>query len=418
MSGIRYLHGLLLCILILLWGSCASSTRGRLIEKSTLPELSEREVRAEVNAHLLRYSSVVEFTAYGLQQVLVEKEARLAVLYWQLNGISACRGAAFLDDPLVAALDCYVFGLQELGFYRSDTAKKLFGDAQPLVVERLEGVHLPFQALVRTWSPKPGLIRERVEAFAKEHPMTNLSYGRESYAPVMAKIVGDPNLSAFAAVGTLDERIQDIAERLNVYAQQIPKQLRWTTDLITEEMNQSEEINTLVRDLHEINASLARLSTLEDRLPTMIDEQVGVGVENLSSELEPVMEKLDTEREKILASVTKEREATLAEVDRQRLDTLAFVTSERKVMEKVLDEKVVTLNQIVDSEIAVLSTMIDKHTNQLTVEVKATTAQTLRQADEVAQARITQLAWSLLLVGGGLIFLFFLFRFLSMRYLS
>jgi hypothetical protein len=418
MSGFRCVQLLVFCFLTFLFVACASSSRGRLIETVDNPKISEREVRAQVNAHLLRYSSMVEYTVHEFNQRETAPHARIAVLYWQMNGITTCRGAAFLDDPLAAALDCWVLGIQELEFYEGEKGKRIFGDAQPLIVERLESVHLPFRNLVKSWTTNNDDLHTEIESFAKKHPMANMSYGRESLAAEVARIVGDSNLGFLASVGTLDERIQDITERLNIYMQQVPNQLRWTTALIQEELNQSEEVNGLIQDLHEMNASLQRLSTLEDRLPKMIDDQVDMGMEDLSTKLEPALETLEIERVKIMASVTREREATLAEVDRQRLDTLAFVTAERKVMEKVLDDKVGILDRMVETELTALSSMIDKQTTQLTEEVNATTTLTLQQADELAETRISQLAWSLLLVGGGLIFLFFLFRFLSMRYLS
>jgi len=112
----------------------------------------------------------------------------------------------------------------------------------------------------------------------------------------MARITGDADLSAFAAVGTLDSRIQDIADRLNVYAQQIPKQILWSTALIREEIGQNEGVQTLVQDVHDMNASLERLSTLEDRLPRLIQDQVEVGMSGLTGELELLKQEMDTQR--------------------------------------------------------------------------------------------------------------------------
>lgn len=397
---------------------CAGSSRGRLIEKVSNPTISEREVRAQVNAHLLRYSSMVEFTVYELKQRATNPMARKGILFWRLNGISTCRGAAFLDDPLAAALDCWVLGIQELDYYRSDSGKQIFGEVQAIIVERLESVHLPFQTMVKSWAGENSKIEARIEAFARDHPMANLSYGRESIAPEMAKIAGDSRLSAFAAVRTLDERIQDIAERINIYVQQVPQQVRWTTDLIREDVDQSEEIHRLVQDVHTMNASLQRLSTLEDRLPRMIDEQVEMGLDGLPPRLKPLLESLDVEREKVVASITEERRATLAEVDRQRLDTLAFVKAQREGLQEVLDDKVEVMDRIVSAKIKAVSGVIDGQADRITEEIRASTAQTLRDADEVAAERISQLAWSLFFAGSGLILVFFVSRFFSRRYLS
>lgn len=361
---------------------------------------------------------MVDYTAFQVLRKEKNHKARLAILYWQINGITACRGAAFLDDPLVAALDCWALGLQEVAYYKSEEMREILGDSHELVLSQLEGVHEEFQRKMMSVSRNPDLIRKRIETFAAEHPLRNLSYARESVAPEMARITGDADLSAFAAVGTLDSRIQDIAERLNVYAQQIPKQFLWSTALIREEIGQNEVVQTLVQDVHDMNASLERLSTLEDRLPRLIQDQVEVGMSGLTGELEPLKQEMDAQRQTLFANVAKEREAALAEVDRQRRDTLAFITSERGAIDGILDQKIETLTALVDTETRDIEEMMDRRQKEITAEVQSITAASVKQVGVLAEHLISQLIWGLLTVGAALLLLWFVLRFLSVRYLS
>ena len=402
-------------LLLLAAGACSLPDRGRLIERRTKDDLSEREVRATVNAHLLRYAGVVEFTTHEALGYEKDPEIRMALLLWQINGIPACRSAAFLDDPLVAALDCWVLGLQELDYFQTAQAKLAFGPAQPFILERLRELHGNFERVLLSQAPKPQELQTRIAEFVREHPMKSLSYARESIAADAARITGDPELSAYAAVGTLDERMQEMAERLNIYAQQIPKQMLASAAIVKEGVTRTREFQSLLKDANDINRNLARLSSIEERLPAMIQTQVALAMEGLPAAMEPVTQMLTRERELIFEAATLERETTLEELDRQRLETQAFVREERVALQATVDETLNRMTLFVDRKNDDIETLLDQKQRALRVDADSISASTVEQINAAMRERIEQLAWSLLAVGTALSGVFFLTRILAGR---
>lgn len=396
--------------------ACRAPDRGRMIDTRRNGDLSEREVRAAVNAHLMRYAGVVEFATFEALESEQDSNVRMALLLWQINGISTCRSAAFLDDPLVAALDCWVLGLQELAYFHSPQAEQAFGASLPLIIERLNTVHGPFEQDVLSRTEASEELKASVDAFVLAHPMLNLSYARESVATEAARITGDPDLTAYAAVGTLDERMQEMSERLNIYALQIPKQMLASAALVKEGVTRDGEVQRLVQDVHGINRNLAHLSIIEERLPALIQSEIALAMESLPTALEPVTLAIESEREEIFVAVAAERGIALREVDRQRTETLAFIETERQALQSTLDETLQEITLLVDRKNDEIETLLNQERQALVANASAIAENTVRQVDEAAEERIEQLALSVLGVGVVLSGVLFLLRALSRRH--
>jgi len=148
-----------------------------------------------------------------------------------------------------------------------------------------------------------------------------------------------------------------LSERITIYGDSMPRQMRWQGELIAEEMLVRPEIAGMFRDIAVIGDSLAKLSEIEEFIGSEIQrlEQVA------EAERVIILKDVERQRAETLAAVTQEREAVLADVDRQRTATIEAIEQETAsaiekgdaIAEKVLASVRETreeLIQVVDDE--------------------------------------------------------------------
>jgi hypothetical protein len=232
--------------------------------------------------------------------------------------------AAYRVDPLVAAVDTWALAFQVKEYVETDAGRDAFGAEQPLARAQARELLADADEAVQgmTASPKAfDAARVKVQGWVAKHPIEHAFSSRSSVAPVLAEWQSEAR-NAFLAVGEVTDTIQNVSERLNTYAAQLPRQVRWQAELLVAEL---------------------------------ADERDGPGLlgaagqavrEVLAAERRALLEDVNGQRQQILDYLTAERVAALAALRQERVEALTAVEA---LQGRVVDSAVVRLRSVVDS---------------------------------------------------------------------
>ena len=157
-------------------------------------------------------------------------------------------------------------------------------------------------------------IEERVATWAREHPLTSPSFLRENPIPLWKQI---SQLSeGLSAVTSMEETLEDLTTRLNVYAVLLPKQARWQSELILGEYIEPQEMTQFLEDVDRVTVAIVKIAEFADTA---------------------VLDSMRRERVAILNSIDEQRVATLDVLSSQLAEVLRFIHAERLGMMAQMD---------------------------------------------------------------------------------
>ena len=142
--------------------------------------------------------------------------------------------------------------------------------------------------------------RVKVQSWVAKHPIEHAFSSRSSVAPVLAEWRSEDR-DAFVAVGEVTDTIQNLSERLNTYAAQLPRQVRWQAELLVAEL----------ADEHDV--------------PGLLGAAGQAVREVLAAEHRAVLEDVNGQRQQTLDYLTAERLAALAALRQERIEALTAV---------------------------------------------------------------------------------------------
>jgi hypothetical protein len=279
------------------------------MERTGKVSVSAAVLRARLNDLVERFAGQIELTADRISAETDDGALRRQALVLKVDAIPAVYAAGFRVDPLVAIVDVWGFAFQFRQYFEAGAGQNDFGPRQPLVQECARDLLTDVDAFVKAIAIRPehfDQARARVEGWAKTHPVEHAFSARASGAALVADLRTDDR-DVFLDVGTVSDVIENLSERLNTYAAQLPKQARWHAELLLSAHN----LDGALADVSEIGTAARRATDLLGDVPGL----------------------LSTERDVLIAAqreiLAGERRAVLAEVHSQRVETLKYMTAER-----------------------------------------------------------------------------------------
>jgi hypothetical protein len=341
----------------------------------------ERDVEVKVTASELRvlvydyqnhFAAVVQTTSDEILKRERDLGMQEAAIRWKVNAIPAMEKAVFQTDPLAALGDAWALTIGMARYFDEGRGSALFGSSQALAGDAARRLVVEFDTLaVKALRSSEAEARARrwIEAWDRDNPITDLTFGRRSAMTEDSAITAAGlRASGLQAVGQLETTARDLSERLTVYFERLPKQIRWNTELVIIEVMR-EFGHQFFNDIGSIEGSAAGVRSFLDETPSLIT----------------------TEREAVLQAMKQELGVTLESVDRQRVETLDVLQGERKA---ILD----TLQAELDSSMASIrqermeAFQELERLSQLTIETSTENAETL------ANGLIDRLFWRALLL--------------------
>jgi hypothetical protein len=180
-----------------------------------------------------------------------------------------------------------------------------------------------------------------VEERAAELPVADTFASRRSTVGLLAEFTARTGARGLGAITSIQEDLDDLTERLDVYVAHLPKQGRWQAELLLlEVLGDTGTLAGGIREAAPIPIQLDAVPPWVEELPDEIAAIVDAEHRRLETWIRA--ERLDT-----LRFVTAEREAVLAAVAAERALVLDVVASEREaVFEAVSAERAAALDGI------------------------------------------------------------------------
>jgi len=302
--------------------ACAPKVTRRqteIMEKVGKVSVSAVVLRVRVNDLADRFAARIEEAADRIEGESRAVDARRRAALLKVDVIPAVYTAGYRVDPLAAAIDVWVLPYQFNAYVHTGAGRDLFGPQQPLLQATAREIVADADTVVRSIVVQPehfDPVRTRVDTWAREHPIQHSFSSRPSGASVLAELKTDEQ-DALLAVGSVSDTLENLSERLNTYATQLPKQARWHSEILASDLT----------------ANIAAALDIDRTLADVRD--VAAAARTASDVLNNLDRLFEVERQMLAV----ERGAVLEGVDQQRLETHGFITSERLALVAALHDE-------------------------------------------------------------------------------
>ena len=252
---------------------------------------------------------------------------RANTLRWKIGASVASRRAAYRAEPQLALVDTWAFAVQMEAFFREGSGRELFGSRQQTARDAARALAREADALAAR-RLNPGVLadyRKLVGDYAASEPLSDLSFNRTPIGPLWREAAAS-DVSVPKSVDAGSELRADASDRLDVYGQRIPDELRWRAELAYVESGF--QPGDLSRALERFEEEFTKLSALAQAQPELAREQIAT----LQAGMAPVFENFDRQWGQTLALLPVERAALASDLETMRVAMDATIERERKAL--------------------------------------------------------------------------------------
>jgi hypothetical protein len=163
-------------------------------------------------------------------------------------------------------------------------------------------------------------MREIGRDWVERHPIEGQLFVRPTARADLASLVPEAAHGGLKAVGSMEETLRDMSDRMTILSVQAPVEMRWQAEYLVESLFEER-----VHD--RIDSIVDTMETMEDFLGEFegtLSAQTGALLDGIENERITVFNAVEEERVAILAAIENERESILDKLDSQ----LATATSQ------------------------------------------------------------------------------------------
>lgn len=317
----------------------ASLRQTDVMQQSGAVNMSAAELRARINEIGDRMAGHLGATADRIAAETQDPKVRRRAIGFKADAIPALYTAAFRADPLIAAVDVWALAFQIDEALGEGAWREAFGPQQPLAREGARALLADIDAEARAIAATPERYargRARFEGWAKAHPIETSFSARASVVTQMAELRAAER-DTFTAVGAASDTLENLSERLNIYANLLPRQARWQAEMLISDLEAQYEIKDTVGDVRSVTRradDLLRqfpdLLSVSGPIREMVAEERLAVLDGVDDERRQTLEYMTGERLVILTAMREERVAALDAISRERVATLQEAEAMRK----------------------------------------------------------------------------------------
>ena len=283
--------------------------------------MTGRRIRIGATNLLNVSTSIVELTADSIITATTDPGVRYNALVWKANAIPAYQRAMFHPDPLVSFVDGWTLTVQMREYFETGGGRDLFGAQQPVAVTASQRLEAATDSAVaaRMESEVYGRLRRFVYAWAEQQPLDNPLFLRRSVAEVVADVLGAERLGGMRTLGSMAEMAQDAQQMALVFASQMPKEVRWQSELLIASLTDSLRFSSLLAAIEQMEV-LRETSHFLREAPNLLAKERAAAFREINEERLETLREFDRQRartlQELMAWASDEREAMLAEMAR------------------------------------------------------------------------------------------------------
>lgn len=294
--------------------------------------ISNLELRLRLTDYFIRYTEYIEHTADKIYLQSDDKEIQKATLMWKIYGISAMNKAINMPDPIASFYNAWPLAKQTVIFFDTGYGKETFGEHAGLALEAsrqmesdLDSIIIDIAGKEKYLSTEPG-----VDEWAREHPIEDFYFSRESTLKFFAKWLGKTNFGIGGSVSTLTEQMIDLSNRINLYTDLLPRQARWQADLAMR--HYLEDTAFILSRLDQLILSMERVSKTIEMSPELIENNRDIVLNDIDRQRKESLDLLVRERKAVINQLIEERKEMVKVIVQERLSVLDELKSEREIV--------------------------------------------------------------------------------------
>ena len=329
---ISVLSGLAVVMLLVATIACLPKTKPSTVTTMDGEVRNARELTSLIYELTSQLTGTVETAAGQVQYEAESPAVQRAALIFKAEAVPALQHASFRTDPILATADVWLLTVQLQEWVTSGPGRTSFGDKQQIMIDatqRMEVQIHDFLDLKSTESNTEGV--QAILEFAADHPIEGTIATRTSAVGPLAERLRKTKMGAFASVSGMAESLDDLSDRLAIYAESLPRQARWQAELAVFDLGFTEQtVLEALEDLNRLGSVSDRATELIDDLPSMIDERIDEVAPAVESALASI--DLDPLRAEVDAMIAGHLDVALAAVTRERIAALEAVSREREIV--------------------------------------------------------------------------------------
>ena len=303
----------LLTIAFALLGCKTTPSKPTLMANTAKEEISVYQLRALDYEYASQFGQLVAACVETIADDDIDDATRHRAHQWRLWAAPQARFAAFDQDPVAGVVELWVLAAQQDDFFRDGGGKDWFGpeyDCVPRVTEFLER---EAEALAARVVREDILVdmSETVREWVTEHPIEGALFVRPTARANLAQFFETESQGALKTVGSLEEVVRDINDRISILTVQMPVEARWHAEYLVESLFEEQ----FEHRADSILAAVGDVTLFLDDFEGTLGKQTQALVDGIQAERIAVFEAVEEERQMILSAVEQERINIVTELE-------------------------------------------------------------------------------------------------------
>ena len=284
-------------------------------------DITVYQLRAMDYEYASQFAQLVAACALDIASASQDGLVREQAYQWRMWAMPQARAAAFDQDPLAGLIELWVLASQQRQFFTEGNGKDWFGDRRECALETVETLERDAKELMATVLGQGEMDRmsEVAEKWVDDHPIEGQLFVRPTARADLASLVPEEKHGGLKAVGSMEETLRDLSDRVTILSVQTPAEVRWQAEYLVNSLFEEqvhERIDSMVGSMSEMTDFL---STFEETLSA----QTATLLAGIEEERITIFNAIDAERDAILEAVDEGGGSILSTVDARIASTTA-----------------------------------------------------------------------------------------------
>jgi hypothetical protein len=278
-----------------------------------------------------------------------------AALRWKIEGVPALRETLFEPDPFTAVMDTWVLSNQMTDYFERGPGKNALGESAVIAVAACRRMEEEFTRIVGAMTISGDVTKARAFArqWAAEHPIRHAIANRETALGRVLERDAASFYSTGEVVAEVTTAVDDLNRRLELYSDQLFRQVRWEAESFKSEILSDLKIEQMLPLAERAVNSVERTVATVDRLAPTVERALSV--------VEGTPKLLLSERDAMIKILQEELTRTIKFVQEERIVALEHLTKERIAALNEMREAVVEERKALTQDIEHLSLKVVDH---------------------------------------------------------
>ena len=300
-----------------LLGCSTTPSKPALMANMAKDDVTVYQLRAMDYEYAAQFGQLVAVCVLEIVANSDDPEVNDRAFQWRMWASPQARAAAFDQDPFAGLVELWALAAQQRAYFNEGGGKDSFGDQQECALAtttyleqeaELVASHVMSEDSLKTMS-------ETVRAWAAKHPIEGELFVRPTARADLAGLFPEETHGGLKAVGSMEETLRDLSDRLTILTVQMPVEARWQGEYLAHALFEE-------RMADPTESMLDTMETMTDFLGEFegtLGAQTSALLDGFAKERIAVFDAVGEERTEILAAIEAERVSIMDKLDDQLL---------------------------------------------------------------------------------------------------